>query len=108
MSISEQEEIVQFLNVEYGNKKLPHGANQLRVGRHRSYATLDTGTWDGQITVVGVRFESGEYEVRGYENSLRRFKTFAQMKEGLAAFLESVRDEHLEGAVKESIKRSWR
>ena|SRR5438270_19767 len=106
--MSEQEEIAQYLKAEYGDKKLPHAANQLRIGQHSPYATLDTGTWDGQITLVGVRFHDGEYELRDYENNFRRYKTFDQMKDGLAAFLESVREEHLERAVREAISRPRR
>jgi hypothetical protein len=100
--MSEQEEIAQFLRLEYGEKNLPHAANQLRVSNHGPYATLDTGTWNGQITVVGVRFHDGEYELRDYENHSRRYTTFDQMKEGLAAFLESVKEDELDRAVKEA------
>lgn len=100
--MSEQEEIVQFLKLEYDNKKLPHAANQLRVSHYGPFATLDTGTWDGQITVVGVRFHNGEYEIRDYENRSRHYKTFDQLKGGLAAFLESVKEEQLDRVVKEA------
>jgi predicted aldo/keto reductase-like oxidoreductase len=101
--MSEQEEIVQYLKAEYSDKKLPHAANQLRISHHGAYATLDTGTSDGQITVVGVRFHDSEYEVRDYRNKLQRYKTFEQMKAGLATFLGSVSVEQLEQGVKESI-----
>ncbi len=100
--MSEQEEIAQFLRLEYGDKKLPHASNQLRVSHKGPFATLDTGTWNGQITVVGVRFHDGEYELRDYENHSRQYKTFDQMKEGLAALLESVKEEQLDRAVKEA------
>jgi hypothetical protein len=70
------EEITQFLRQEYGGKRLPHAGNELRVGSHAPgdgvpLVTLDTGIWNGQITVVGVRFHNGQYELRDYENRLR-------------------------------------
>jgi hypothetical protein len=107
-AMSEQEAIAEFLKQEYAGKKLPHGTNQLRVGRHGGFVTLDTGTWDGQITVVGVGFDNGEYEIRGFDNDNRRFKTFDEMKAGLATFLESVTEAQLEQTVKRSLGRSRR
>jgi hypothetical protein len=101
----EQEEIVQFLKLEYSNRKLPNAANQLRVSQQGGYATLDTGAWEGQITVVGVRFQNGEYELRDYQNRTRRYKTFDELKEGLATFLQSVQEGELDRAVRDASRR---
>ena len=103
--MSEQEAIIRFLKQEYGGKKLPHLANQVVVGDYGPYATLDTGTWDGQITVVGVRFDDGEYEVRDYENRISHYKTLEEMKQGLAQFLESVMQGELERVVTNRTRR---
>lgn len=104
------EEIAQFLRQEYGGKRLPHAINELRVGSHPSgdgvpYVTLDTGTWNGQITVVGVRWHDGQYELRDYENRLRRYKTFEQLKEGLAGLLAAVTADELDRAFAEGVTR---
>lgn len=107
------EEIAKFLRLEYGGKKLSHAANELRVSSHSvgdgvPFVTLDTGTWNGQITVVGMRFHNGEYELRDYEDRLRRYKTVEQLKQGLAGLVAAVTSEQLDRAFAEGARRQRR
>ena len=106
--MSEQDKVLQFLKTNYGDKKLPHADNQLRIGQHGSYATLDTGTWNGQITVVGVRFDRSEYELRDFEDRTSRYKTFDELKAALASHLDAITGDRLEQAFNQSASRSRR
>jgi hypothetical protein len=104
----EQEEIAQFLRQQYGDKKLPNASNQLRVGQAKSYVTLDTGTWNGQLTVVGLRFHDGKYELRDYEDRVSTYETLDQMKQGVAVLLNSLKDGQLDRLVDEARRRARR